>query len=199
MTSQKVLRQASPQSTDENTVPEVAERPKRSVSVVKKPTAKVPKAASAKPSKTAGKSLGKKVTPKSTPAASPAAAQTSSRSSARSNAQAAPRSSARPATQTKTRKPARTKTTALSPTPAQVSTPETLKTDALLPEQAVQTPAAETAAPATVTPPVVNDAELWEQDSPIRLRIAQLRTRNSLLDEQLQRLRPPFQVRGKKK
>ena len=64
---------------------------------------------------------------------------------------------------------------------------------------AVETSAAETAAPANVTPPVVNDAELWEKDSPIRLRIAQLRTRNALLEEQLQRLRPPLQVRGKKK
>jgi hypothetical protein len=52
---------------------------------------------------------------------------------------------------------------------------------------------------AAVTPPLVSDAELWEQGSPIRTRIAQLRTRNSLLEEQLQKLRPPFQVRGKKK
>jgi hypothetical protein len=93
--------------------------------------------------------------------------------------------------------------------PDQAPSTEPAKTDPLLPEQAVETTAPQTgslenttadkAVPAAVTPPVVNDAELWEKDSPIRLRIAQLRTRNSLLEEQLQRLRPPFQVRGKKK
>jgi hypothetical protein len=101
------------------------------------------------------------------------------------------------------------KTSALPPTPDQSTSTDALKTDPLLPEQAVETTspqtaslenmAAEKAAPATVAPPVVNDAELWEQDSPIRSRIAQLRTRNALLEEQLQRLRPPVQVRGKKK
>jgi hypothetical protein len=101
------------------------------------------------------------------------------------------------------------KTTALPPTPDQAPSTAPEKTDPLLPEQAVETTAPQTGAlenttadkavPAAVTPPVVNDAELWEKDSPIRLRIAQLRTRNSLLEEQLQRMRPPFQVRGKKK
>jgi hypothetical protein len=52
---------------------------------------------------------------------------------------------------------------------------------------------------APVMPPLIPDAELWDQGSTVKSRMAQLRTRNALLDEQLQRLRPPFQVRGKKK
>lgn len=59
--------------------------------------------------------------------------------------------------------------------------------------------AAEKPAPDAAPTPELSVAELWEQGSPIRTRIAQLRTRNSLLEEQLQRLRPPVQVRGKKK
>jgi hypothetical protein len=218
MTKKKVLPPALPQSTDETPAPAVAARPKRSASVAQKPAAKLPKAASTLTPKPAGKSLRKKATPVATapaaappatapaePSATPAAAKTSSRSPAKPSA----RSSARPATHTKTRKPARVKTNALPPTPDQAPSTDGLKTEPLLPEQAVETTApqtaslenmaAEKAAPATVPPPVVNDAELWEQDSPIRSRIAQLRTRNSLLEEQLQRLRPPFQVRGKKK
>jgi hypothetical protein len=169
MTPKKVLPTATPQSPGETPVPEVAARPKRSASALKKPAAKEPAMVSAKTAKPTGKSLGKKAT------------------------------SARPATQTKPRKPARVKTTALATTPDQASNTEPLETNPLLPDLAVETSASETAAPANVTPPVVNDAELWEKDSPIRLRIAQLRTRNALLEEQLQRLRPPLQVRGKKK
>jgi hypothetical protein len=209
MTPKKVLPKtspkASPQSTDETPAAEVTASAKRPASVVKKTAAKVPKTPKPQTPKPAGKSLGKKATPRATPTAtpseSPAAAKTSSRST--------PRSSARPATQTKTRKAAREKTTALPSTPDQASSNAALKTDPVLPEKAVETTAPETkspdnmaadkAVPATVTAPVVNDADLWEQGSPIRSRIAQLRTRNSLLDEQLQRLRPPFQVRGKKK
>ncbi|PUE43313.1 hypothetical protein [Limnohabitans sp. Hippo3] len=48
------------------------------------------------------------------------------------------------------------------------------------------------------TPPVLDEAALWEQDSPVKNRLAQLRSRNALLGEQLQRLKPPFQARGKK-
>lgn len=142
----------------------------------------------------------------------PVAAKTSTRSPARSP------------TASKTRKPARLKTAPVSQTPEptlntepaatedlltqqaagttqpQTTLPETTLPETRLPETTLpETTAAEKASPATVTSPVVNDAELWEQASPVRLRIAQLRTRNSILDEQLQRLRPPFQVRGKKK
>jgi len=199
MTPKKVLPTATPQSPGETPVPEVAARPKRSASALKKPAAKEPAMVSAKTAKPAGKSLGKKATPVETPPASPSANPAAAETRRRSPAKSSARSSARPATQTKPRKPARVKTTALATTPDQASNTEPLETNPLLPDLAVETSAAETAAPANVTPPVVNDAELWEKDSPIRLRIAQLRTRNALLEEQLQRLRPPLQVRGKKK
>ena len=134
--------------------------------------------------------------------ATPAAAKTSSR--------APKRSSARPPTRTPTRKPARVKK------PAQPSSPDAtlgsaplLTTDPVLAAQVIgptallekspESQVVDQAATAKVTPPVLNDAELWEQGSPIRIRIAQLKTRNSLLEEQIQRLRPSTQVRGNKK
>jgi hypothetical protein len=61
-----------------------------------------------------------------------------------------------------------------------------------LPIQAVKPLAAITAAP------ILDEAALWEQDNPVKSRLAQLRTRNALLDEQLQRLKTPFHARGKK-
>jgi len=209
MPPKKVLPTAAHQSAGETPVTAVAARLKRSASALKKPAAKEPTAVSAKTAKPAGKSLGKKATPLETPHASQPASPAPAKTSRRSPAKSAARSSARPATQTKPRKPARVKTTALPPTPDPALNTQPSKTDPLLPELAVETTlpetspppskAVETAAPANVTPPVVNDAELWEKDSPIRLRIAQLRTRHALLEEQLQRLRPPLQVRGKKK
>jgi hypothetical protein len=63
---------------------------------------------------------------------------------------------------------------------------------ASLPIQAVKPLAAITAAP------ILDEAALWEQDNPVKSRLAQLRTRNALLDEQLQRLKTPFHARGKK-
>ncbi len=47
-------------------------------------------------------------------------------------------------------------------------------------------------------PPPLDPSLLWEQDSPVKLRLSQLKTRNALLDEQLHRLKSPFQVRGLK-
>ena len=61
-----------------------------------------------------------------------------------------------------------------------------------LPIQAVKPLAVITAAP------MLDEADLWEQDNPVKSRLAQLRTRNALLDEQLQRLKTPFHARGKK-
>jgi hypothetical protein len=61
-----------------------------------------------------------------------------------------------------------------------------------LPIQAVKPLAAITAAP------ILDEAALWEQDNPVKSRLAQLRTRNALLDEQLQRLKTPFHAQGKK-
>lgn len=52
---------------------------------------------------------------------------------------------------------------------------------------------------ATITAaPMLTEADLWEQDNPVKSRLAQLRTRNALLDEQLQRLKTPFHARGNK-
>jgi hypothetical protein len=45
---------------------------------------------------------------------------------------------------------------------------------------------------------MLTEADLWEQDNPVKSRLAQLRTRNALLDEQLQRLKTPFHARGNK-
>ena len=61
-----------------------------------------------------------------------------------------------------------------------------------LPIQAVNPMATITAAP------MLTEADLWEQDNPVKSRLAQLRTRNTLLDEQLQRLKTPFHARGNK-
>lgn len=52
---------------------------------------------------------------------------------------------------------------------------------------------------ATITAaPMLTEADLWEQDNPVKSRLAQLKTRNALLDEQLQRLKTPFHARGNK-
>ena len=69
--------------------------------------------------------------------------------------------------------------------------------------QAAATPVATSPPPSSqlappVTPTPLDEAVLWEQDSPVKSRLAQLRTRNALLDEQIQRLKTPFQARGKK-
>jgi len=186
MTKKKVLPQASAHLAEATPVPEVTTPPKKPASVTKKASAKV---VAAKPQKTAKK------TPVKTP--TPMAAKTSTRSPADST------------TSSKSGKPARAKKTALPTAAASALQPDPLTTNESLADLATQTShktasspekaAAETPVTPTVKTPVVNDAELWEQGSPIRTRIAQLRTRNSLLEEQLQRLRPPVQVRGKKK
>ncbi len=54
------------------------------------------------------------------------------------------------------------------------------------------------AAVAQTAQPVLDDALLWEQDSPVLARLAQLKNRNAALEEQLQRLKSPLPVRGKK-
>lgn len=45
---------------------------------------------------------------------------------------------------------------------------------------------------------MLDEAHLWDQDDPVKSRLAQLRARNALLEEQLQRLKPLFQARGKR-
>lgn len=198
--------------TQDTMVTERAARPKKSAPVKTRarpsatkvqapadtPSPKNTKAAGKSPSKTPNQTPVK-TTPKTpAPKASQVAIKTSTRSPARS------------ATQTKTRKPARLKTPALPHDAALALSAEPLSTEKRLAEQTPATVCATDSSPtheskAAETPPspaeapVVNDAELWEQGSPIRIRIAQLRTRNALLEEQLQSLRPLFQVRGKKK
>ena len=51
--------------------------------------------------------------------------------------------------------------------------------------------------PPPAAPEPVDEAVLWEADNPVKNRMDQLQTRNDLLREQLQRLQPTFQARGK--
>lgn len=45
---------------------------------------------------------------------------------------------------------------------------------------------------------VLDEAKLWEKDNPVKTRLAQLKSRHALLQEQLQRIKPPVYARGKK-
>ena len=167
---------APPESTPDTGVPERQAPPKKSVSAVKKIGAKVPA-----PRKSSAR---QSATQAQAPADKPADSKALTDSS--------------PA-------PVPAKRVRSKPNKAAVKTPaktrkKRLESSALpMPENLTPIMAIQTAEPPAVTPPVVNDAELWEQGSPIRIRIAQLRTRNAFLEEQFQRLRPPVQVRGKKK
>jgi hypothetical protein len=74
-----------------------------------------------------------------------------------------------------------------------------LKTPPPAPATAPVLPSLPVIPPAAITaPPILDEASLWEQDNPVKSRLAQLRTRNALLDEQLQRLKSPFHARGNK-
>jgi hypothetical protein len=50
----------------------------------------------------------------------------------------------------------------------------------------------------TPLPVPLDEAVLWEKDNPVKSRMAQLKARNAILEEQLQRLQSPFQARGKR-
>ena len=190
MTKKKVSSQAKPEasapSTDESLVPQVTAPRKRAATAVKKSV--TPKPASPMSKKRTAAS--KVQTPSDKPAQA-VAAKTKSRSPA----------------PTQTRKPSRVKSKAVSTALDEAQKVEPMLTDGVLIQDVSAPPhiklsdntAAEKPAPEAAPTPVLSVAELWEQGSPIRTRIAQLRTRNSLLEEQLQRLRPPVQVRGKKK
>jgi hypothetical protein len=198
MTKKKVSSQAKPEasapSTDESLVPQVTAPRKRAATAVKKSV--TPKPASPMSKK---RTAASKVQTPSDKPAQPVATKTPSRSPARS--------SARSPAPTQTRKPSRVKSKAVSTAPDEAQKVEPMLTDGVLIQDVSAPPhiklsdnmAAEKPAPEAAPTPVLSVAELWEQGSPIRTRIAQLRTRNSLLEEQLQRLRPPVQVRGKKK
>lgn len=84
------------------------------------------------------------------------------------------------------RTPAKPRAKVRLKTPEVVPSPEAVK--ASLPPENPLVPA----------PPVLDEMDLWEQDSPVKNRLAKLRTRNSLLDEQLQKLKTPIKARGKK-
>lgn len=193
MPLKKVLPKASAQSVDETPVPKVTAPAKKSSELA--PSKSAAKVAKATPPKAVAKATAKAVTKtavkKTSPAPSPAAGKTNSRSPARSPTSTSP-----------SRKPARVKKPAL-PVATPPAPPKQAPSRASLAEMTSPTPHQSASAPqskAAEAPPVVNDAELWEQGSPIRTRIAQLRTRNAFLEEQLQRWRPPVvQVRGKKK
>ena len=68
--------------------------------------------------------------------------------------------------------------------------------DIIAPAQGVASIAPVTAP--RVLPMPIDEAAIWEKDSPIKTRMSQLKARNALLEEQLQRLQSPFQARGRK-
>lgn len=111
------------------------------------------------------------------------------------------------------------KTTKDKPAPAKVAakprTKTKTKTKAPAPARARAKPRAKPKAPDTIAPaqgvasiaPVkaprvlpmpIDEAAIWEKDSPIKTRMSQIKARNALLEEQLQRLQSPFQARGRK-
>lgn len=49
-----------------------------------------------------------------------------------------------------------------------------------------------------ILPTPIDEAAIWEKDNPVKNRMSQLKARNALLEEQLQRLQSPFQARGRK-
>lgn len=49
-----------------------------------------------------------------------------------------------------------------------------------------------------MAPMPIDEAAIWEKDNPVKTRMSQLKARNALLEEQLQRLQTPFQARGRR-
>ncbi|PUE57965.1 hypothetical protein B9Z45_07700 [Limnohabitans sp. 2KL-17] len=87
--------------------------------------------------------------------------------------------------------------TEVRPVAAKMPKPSAAKARPSVRLKSPPTPAAP--APAAITAPTILDEDaLWEQDNPVKSRLAQLRTRNALLDEQLQRLKSPIHARGNK-
>jgi hypothetical protein len=107
------------------------------------------------------------------------------------------------------------KTTKDKPAPAKVAAKPRAKAKAPAPARARAKARAKPKAPDTIAPaqgvasiaPVtaprvlpmpIDEAAIWEKDSPIKTRMSQIKARNALLEEQLQRLQSPFQARGRK-
>lgn len=71
------------------------------------------------------------------------------------------------------------------------------------PDKVAPAPVVASNAPASVLAPrilptPIDEAAIWEKDNPVKNRMTQLKARNALLEEQLQRLQSPFQARGRK-
>jgi hypothetical protein len=99
------------------------------------------------------------------------------------------------------------KTAKDKPAPEKVATkprakPKTkAKADPQAPDAVAPTQAVASAAPVLaprVLPLPIDEAAIWEKDNPVKSRMTQLKARNALLEEQLQRLQSPFQARGRK-
>lgn len=70
--------------------------------------------------------------------------------------------------------------------------------DTIAPAQGVASIAPASVLAPRILPTPIDEAAIWEKDSPIKTRMSQLKARNALLEEQLQRLQSPFQARGRK-
>ena len=70
--------------------------------------------------------------------------------------------------------------------------------DKVAPAQVVAAIAPASVLAPRILPTPIDEAAIWEKDSPIKTRMSQLKARNALLEEQLQRLQSPFQARGRK-
>ena len=70
--------------------------------------------------------------------------------------------------------------------------------DKVAPEQVVAPIAPASVLAPRILPTPIDAAAIWEKDNPVKNRMAQLKARNALLEEQLQRLQSPFQARGRK-
>jgi len=68
----------------------------------------------------------------------------------------------------------------------------------IAPASAVASMAPAPALAPRVLPTPIDEAAIWEKDNPVKSRMTQLKARNALLEEQLQRLQSPFQARGRK-
>lgn len=88
-----------------------------------------------------------------------------------------------------------------APAPAPASARARAKAKPKAPDNAasaqVMATTASVTAPRILSMPI-DEAAIWEKDSPIKTRMSQIKARNALLEEQLQRLQSPFQARGRK-
>jgi hypothetical protein len=99
----------------------------------------------------------------------------------------------------KTRAKAKAKAPAPAPASARAKARAKPKApDTIAPAQGVASIAPASVLAPRILPTPIDEAAIWEKDSPIKTRMSQLKARNALLEEQLQRLQSPFQARGRK-